>query len=84
VTLLSLYLFLGVTPVVVFIHQRIYRRLNPVAIRGLELEPVDAPLGATLANWLKKLSNRKPDDIKPEEIELITFDLGEEVKHTNR
>jgi len=85
-TLIPFYLFLGLTPVVAFIHQRIYRRLNPVATRGLELEPVEYPLGATVINRLKKLSKRKPEsnDTQPAEIELITFDLGRKVKHTNR
>lgn len=63
-----------VTPLIAYIHQRIYRRFNPVPTRGLELESVTQPI-----RW--SFSKKKT---KGQTIELITFDLGEEIQFKNK
>ncbi len=75
------YFMLISTPLIAYIHQRIYRRINPVATRGLKIEPSESPINLRLIDRLKKkLAKEEPK----KNIELITFDLGAIVKHENR
>ena len=75
------YVMLLFTTIVAFVHQRIHRRLNPVTVRGLEIEPNVSPF----SQWLKDLKAKfSKQQEQQERIKLITFDLGEEVQHKSR
>ena len=73
---------LMLTPAIGIVHQRIYRRFNPTPIRGLELEP------SGNRQSLKSMTiwpfGKKQSQSQLQQIELITFDLGEEVQFKNR
>lgn len=68
------------TPVVGYVHQRIFRRFNPVPTRGLELEHGRNPQALRLE---ERWPFRKNSSCK-QGIDLILFDLGEEVQFKNK
>lgn len=80
VMLIPYTLLLILTPIVAYLHQRIYRRFNPTSTRGLEIEPVEGT--PSFLESIKKLFTKREQ--KQEELQPIMFDLGSEVRYKNR
>lgn len=76
--LLALFQFLLVfmATIAAFTHQRIYRRFNPVTTRGLEIYTKASPIKKSVWQRFKELRCKK--------IELVVFDLGEEIEYKNK
>lgn len=89
--LVPYFLLLFLTPAVMFLHQRIYRRFNPAPVRGLDIEQTEtAPdTAGRVRGFLEKIKLKKGGEDKTirnetERLEPITFDLGREVEYKNR
>jgi hypothetical protein len=74
------FLLILMSLVAAFLHQRIYRRFNPVTTRGLEIYTKASPIQKSPFQKLKNLFKKR--DAK--KIDLIVFDLGEEIEFKNK
>jgi hypothetical protein len=74
------FLLVFVALVAAFLHQRIYRRFNPVTTRGLEIYTKASPIQKSPLQKLKSLFKKR----EPKKIDLIVFDLGEEIEFKNK
>ena len=77
------------TPAVMFLHWRVYRRFNPVPVRGLHIEPSEGDAPEFLEKIKEKMrelfaSSKKEEANDQEELKPLVFDLGRKIDFDNR
>jgi len=76
---IPLWIMLLLTPAIVVVHQLIQVRFSPTASKNLKLTRTET---TPFKDWLN--SRQKKDVAKKIEMEVIAFDLGEEIEFKNK